>query len=143
MNRGNHFGLQTIARLRRDVDPAQALAEMKSIEQDLARQYPDVNSGQSIRILTFTESVRARLRPLLLILFASVALVLLIACVNVANLLLARVITRQREITVRAALGASRFQISGSCCVKAFCWPAPREFSAVSEPPRLWPLSAP
>lgn len=110
-NRGNHFGLQTIARLRPGVEPAQALAEMQSIERELAQQYPDVNSGQSIRIQPFTESVRARLRPLLLILFASVALVFLIACVNVANLLLARVITRQREITVRSALGASRARI--------------------------------
>jgi putative ABC transport system permease protein len=107
-DRSFHPGLFCLARLKPGVSIESASAELRVISRDLELRYPDTNSGISGQAIPLLEDAIGKYRMTLYLLLAVVGLVLLIGCANVANLLLGRAIARQREIALRAALGASR-----------------------------------
>ncbi len=109
-NRGGHF-IRAVARLKDEVSVAAARAELDGLAARLEQQYPADNTDQGVVVRPLLESMVGDSRPVLLLLSAAVGLVLLVACANVANLLLARGTERLRELALRAAIGADRSRL--------------------------------
>jgi putative ABC transport system permease protein len=108
MQSRSSYWLRVVGRLKPGIDRRAAQSELDIIASALERQYPDANAGIGVRLVPMHEEIVGDVREPLLILFGTAALVLLIACANVANLLLARAASRQRELAIRTALGAGR-----------------------------------
>jgi putative ABC transport system permease protein len=111
-DRNWHPGIFVIGRLKESISREQARTEMVGISKRLEQQYPIYNTGTSADVVNLQEQLVQSVRPALLLLLGAVAAVLLIACVNVANLLLARAASRGREVAIRTSMGASRWRVT-------------------------------
>jgi len=107
-DRGNHMGLYALGKLKKGISVSQVVTEMRQIGAQLEKEYPAVNSGHGVLTQSLQTSIVLDVRSTLLVLMGAVGFVLLIACVNVANLSLARSLVRQQEMGIRMALGAGR-----------------------------------
>jgi putative ABC transport system permease protein len=120
-NQRDSIWINVAARMRPGITIEQATAEVSTIGRRLQAQYPSSNTGLDFRAESMHEAIVRDVRPALLMLFGAVAVVLLIGCANVANLLLARATARHKEISIRAAIGASPGRITMQLSWKAWC----------------------
>jgi putative ABC transport system permease protein len=111
LNRGAGLGFHGIARLKPGITVEQARADMNAVSRNLAAAFPDTDKGISTNLVPLKQQIVGHVRPLLLVLLVAVGFVLLIACLNVANLMLARSTVRAREFAIRAALGATQARV--------------------------------
>jgi len=109
--RGSGWGMDALGRLKPGVTLDQARADMDHVSHDLSAAYPDIDTDKKATLISMREGMIGSIRPVLLFLLGAVVLVLLIACVNVANLLLARSTVRQQEFAIRIALGAGHKRV--------------------------------
>lgn len=109
-SRGSHY-LFCVGRIRPGVTLGQAQTEISTIARRLEQQYPDTNHGSGVRLVPLQEEMVGGFRRALLLLWGAVTLVLLIGCANIAHLLLARSVSRQKELAIRTALGASHLRL--------------------------------
>jgi len=119
LDRGNHNGFHALGRLKGDATVDSATSELRAIAAALEREYPNTNTGITIRAERLADRLVEDVKLTLLALFGAVGFLLLIACVNVANLLVARGAARQHELAVRAALGGGRARLASQLLVES------------------------
>src|SRR5438067_6339882 len=120
LDRSHHPMMYVWGRLKPNVDVDLARSEMKTIAARLEKAYPDTNTGETVVVTPLLENLVGKYRTNLGLLLGAVALVLLIACANLANLFAARGTAREREFAIRAAVGASRAQIVRQLLIESF-----------------------